>query len=215
MTEWVYRKVFIEEFDLSFGRYVLSLSKLTYALIPLPLTHKHTCTRSACLSITHSLSLSLPHTHFSPKSDTCKTCDEFLMWHEGVASCGSGEIGSCLLHHLQQKQLQLLSWFYTVTACGRQNRNVNMLSLWLLCIVANPDLSITQIDQKFLVSGHSFLPNDRNFKSIKSEKRRRSQIFSPSELYKQVCECRKTNPFLVTEMKGGFREHQGSDILHR
>ena len=359
VTEWVYRKVFNEEFNLSFGRYVLSLSKRliarlgregvlmtsigeggfvnhklsvcvcvcvcvrpwclpyhgrmahTYALIPLPLTHKHTCTctHSSCLSCTnihahtlhasqshahthtHSLSLSLPHTHFSPKSDTCKTCDEFKvqvdaktdsekhqqlmfqwelhkiraqgsyqslredtalskssadvdmltfdlqqvlmtpllttnvvfykrqlstynlgihdcktdqgfmhMWHESVASRGSAEIGSCLLHHLQQKATTASKLILYSDSSGGQHRNVNLLSLWLY-IVANPDLSITQIDQKFLVSGHSFLPNDRDFGSIASEKRRRSQIFSPSEWYQLVRECRRTNPFIVTEMK--------------
>ena len=42
---------------------------------------------------------------------------------------------------------------------GGQNRNVNMVCLWLH-IVASPEFNIMQIDHKFMVSGHSYLPND-------------------------------------------------------
>ena len=51
-----------------------------------------------------------------------------------------------------------------------------------------------------MVSGHSFLPNDRDFGSIESEKRR-SQVFSTGEWYQLVRECWRSNPFHVTEMK--------------
>ena len=102
----------------------------------------------------------------------CKTDQGLMyMWHEGIASHGSGEIGSCLLHHLRQKATTANKLILYSDSCGGQNRNINLLCLWLY-IMANPDLSITQIDQKFLVSGHSFLPDDRDFGNIESEEDR-------------------------------------------
>ena len=68
VSEWVYGKVFNEEYNLSFGQYIYAL--VSYILIQLYAfftsldTHPHT-------SHTHT------HTYSSPRTDTCKTCDEF------------------------------------------------------------------------------------------------------------------------------------------
>ena len=50
-------------------------------------------------------------------------------------------------------------------SCGGQNRNIGMVCT-LLYMVASSDFPFTQIDQKFMMSGHSFLPNDRDFSSV-------------------------------------------------
>lgn len=50
-------------------------------------------------------------------------------------------------------------------ACGGQNRNINIACFWLY-IVSNPDFSYTVVDHKSMLSGHSYLPNDRDFGSI-------------------------------------------------
>ena len=131
----------------------------------------------------------------------CKTDRGHMhMWHEGVASRGSEEVGSCLLHRLRHLSSSTATKMILYSdSCGGQNRNINMVCLWLH-IVASPEFNITQIDHKFMVSGHSYLPNDRDFGSIETEKRRHSQIFTPQEWYQLVRECRKVNPFEVVEM---------------
>ena len=98
-SDWIYRKVFNEHFNLSFGRYVAThthththMHMHTHAH-----THTHTCaharTRTCAHTHTHTHTYSctykpvctcsnnyvmsychFPYTH-SPKSDTCKVCD--------------------------------------------------------------------------------------------------------------------------------------------
>lgn len=122
------------------------------------------------------------------------------MWHEGLASRGSQEIASCILYHLSHTSSTATKLILYSDACGGQNRNINMVCLWLH-IVASPEYSITQVDQKFMVSGHSYLLNDQDFGSVESKKRKRAQIFSPEEWYQLVRDCCRSNPFQVIEMK--------------
>ena len=282
VSQWVYRKVFNEEFNLSFGRYIVLQHYGTLLISTLDMhahahTYTHTCTHTHTHShththTTHSHVLKPTHTFFSPQTDTCKICDKFkvqvdaekdpgnhqqlvlqwdvhkiraesayqslredtalakssndikmfsfdlqqalatpllttnvvfykrqlwtynlgvhdcktdrghmYMWHKGVASRGSEEMGSCLLHRLHHLSSSTATKLILYSdSCGGQNRNVNMVCLWLH-IVASPEFNIMQIDHKFMVSGHSYLPNDRDFGSIETEKRKRSQIFSPQE----------------------------------
>ena len=101
----------------------------------------------------------------------CKTGKRCMhMWHEGIASRGSHEIGSCLLLHLRNMQSRTTKLILYNDSCGGQNRNINLVCLWMH-IVASSDYSITQINQKFMVSGHSYLPNDCDFGSIETAKR--------------------------------------------
>ena len=88
------------------------------------------------------------------------------MWHKGVGSRGSEEMGSCLLHRLYHLSSSAVTKLILYSdSCGGQNHNVNMVCLWLH-IVASPEFNITQIDHKFMVSSHSYLLNDRGFGSI-------------------------------------------------
>ena len=52
-----------------------------------------------------------------------------------------------------------------------------------------------------MVSGHSYLPNDRDFSSIESSKRRTQVVYVPDEWYTLVENCRRINPFTVVRMK--------------
>ena len=122
VSEWVYRKVFNEEFNLSFGRYVYVLTNShtcthththSYSHI---LKHAHTQTRTLTLILTLIfLSISSSYCNrtsiifelkvrISLREDTAlaKSSNDIEMWHEGVTSRGSEEVGSCLLHRLCQ-----------------------------------------------------------------------------------------------------------------
>jgi len=52
------------------------------------------------------------------------------------------------------------------------------LALWLH-IVASDEYSIEMVDQKFMVIGHSYLSNDRDFGSIESAKLKSQYIYIP------------------------------------
>ena len=81
----------------------------------------------------------------------CSTGEGFMhVWDESVASCGSQEIGSCIIRHLKEigsgaKKLVLYS-----DACGGQNRNINLVALWQH-IVASDDFSYEVINHKYMV----------------------------------------------------------------
>ena len=86
------------------------------------------------------------------------------MWHEAVANRGSDEVGSCILKHLQEINIQPTTT-HLITfsdSCGGQNRNIYLVCLWLH-IVACSYLLIITVDQKFMLPGHLYLPNDRDF----------------------------------------------------
>ena len=51
-----------------------------------------------------------------------------------------------------------------------------------------------------MVSGHSYLSNDRDFGGVESARRRQPQIFTPEDWYTLVEKARCTNPFTVVRM---------------
>jgi hypothetical protein len=53
----------------------------------------------------------------------------------------------------------------------------------LICnfIVCSDHLSLTQIHHKFLVSGHSFLPCDRDFRVIEKQKKYHPEVYIPND----------------------------------
>ena len=51
-----------------------------------------------------------------------------------------------------------------------------------------------------MLSGHSFLPNDRDFSSIELAKKRHPTVYVPNEWYELVKGCHHKNPFVVSAM---------------
>ena len=121
------------------------------------------------------------------------------MWPECIASRGSQEIGSCLLKHFRTAQSQASHLIAFSDACGGQNRNINIACMWMH-IVANPDFSYKLVDHKFMLSGHSYLPNDRDFGSIEKANRKTQHIFVPDDWCTLVEKARTKNPFVVIRM---------------
>ena len=122
------------------------------------------------------------------------------MWHEGTAARGSIEIGSCLLKHVSTISTSATRLVLYSDSCGGQNRNIHLLCLYLH-IVGNPNLPFDVIDHKFMIPGHSYLPNDRDFGVIEQAKRRHPQIYVPQEWYELVRTACRSNPFRVIEME--------------
>jgi hypothetical protein len=82
------------------------------------------------------------------------------IWHEGEASRGFQEIGSCLLRFVQEippsvKHIEAFS-----DNAGGQNKNKQILKLWSYIVTYT---QIRTVDHKFLISGHSFMVCDQDF----------------------------------------------------
>ncbi len=121
------------------------------------------------------------------------------LWHEGIASRGSHEVGSCILKHMSDTNPSATHLITFSDSCGGQNRNVYLLSLWLY-IVASEKYPFTTIDQKFMTVGHSYLPNDRDFGPVETARRKASHLYVPHDWTELIKNARRQNPFSVTEM---------------
>ena len=82
-------------------------------------------------------------------------------WDETVASRGPQELASCILKKLKniRNQKHIISYSDMYTG---QNRNIKLAVTWLK-IVQSAENNADIVDHKFLLSGHSFLPNDSDF----------------------------------------------------
>lgn len=121
------------------------------------------------------------------------------VWVENQAGRGAQEIGSCIMKHIE-KEIQsgithLVLWS---DSCGGQNRNIKMVLILKACLESHPTLE--DIRLKFLVSGHSFLPNDADFSDIECALKHVQRLYLPSDYVAVMKSCRKKKPFLVTEM---------------
>lgn len=76
-----------------------------------------------------------------------------------------------------------------------------MVSL-LICLVQKPLNNIKEIEQRFPILGHGFLPNDKDFGHIEKSMRRHEQIYVPQQLAEIIKWCMsKKQTFDVLEMK--------------
>ena len=122
------------------------------------------------------------------------------VWNESQASRGSEDIASSILTHLKEHPTSAEKLIAYSDSCGGQNRNINFVCFWLY-IVCSDEYSYTEVDHKFMVSGHSYLPNDRDFGSVEKARRRRSAIYTPEDWCTLIENARKVNPFHVRRMQ--------------
>ena len=118
-------------------------------------------------------------------------------WDETVASRGSQEIGSCITKHLESRTSAKHIIMYS-DACTGQNRNIK-LALYLMKFLQKSE-STEIIDHKFMVSGHSYLPNDSDFGSIESYAKNKL-IYTHEDWYNIIIQCRRSNKFSLTKME--------------
>lgn len=119
-----------------------------------------------------------------------------FIWPENVASRGSQEVCSSIMKFLQSRANHLIAFS---DSCGGQNRNINVICFWAH-VVSSPELSYNTIDHQYMMLGHSYLPNDRDFGSIEKASRRSPHIFVPDDWATLVEKARGKNPFKVTNM---------------
>jgi len=121
------------------------------------------------------------------------------MWHEGCASRGAAEVGSCLWKFVCDG---VRDGATDITAfcdsCGGQNRNFKIASLLSHCVQSLPLDSFTL---HYMQSGHSYLPNDADFGVIERAKRTARDVYVPEQWMELVRQARKHHPFSVVEMQ--------------
>lgn len=121
------------------------------------------------------------------------------VWHEGMASRGPQEIGSCIMHYVKN-YVQTPNLIMYSDQCGGQNRNIKMAAICTYMTYSD-NFSPKVISHKFLVSGHSYLPCDQDFGMIEKQKRYFKDIFLPDDWIKVILSAKKTNKFEVVKMR--------------
>ncbi|XP_055765634.1 uncharacterized protein LOC129841399 [Salvelinus fontinalis] len=146
------------------------------------------------------------------KEDPAYMC----VWHEGIAHRGSIEVASCILKWVKTKFTPLTKpevrklIIFSDRCCG-QNNNWRMLNLMSMLVSMG---YFTQVEQEFMVSGHSFLPRDRSFATI--EKRRKvSVLHTPDDVSKMIPEAQPAKPFKVMRMQYEDFRHLPDSVLKR
>lgn len=124
-------------------------------------------------------------------------CAYMCLWEESLTGRGGNEVSSCLLKALLQedfpKKKKLIIWSDN---CIGQNKNKIMLLLLIYLVAMGV---YEQVEQKFLVSGHSYLPCDRDFAQI--EKRKRvTKAFTPDNIKDMIKNACHKNPFKAFTM---------------
>ena len=132
------------------------------------------------------------------------------MWSELVAKRGADEICSCLMQYISNLPLQVKKLTCYSDSCFGQNKNFEMICFWNWQIVQG---RFSQIDHKFLVRGHTYLPNDRDFSHIE-KKKDTAVVYIPThweELVRKVC---RQKPYTVKSMVGSeFKDF--SDLVEQ
>jgi len=127
------------------------------------------------------------------------------MWDETVASRGADEICSCLQTYIDTLPADIQQLTCYSDSCFGQNKNFQIICFWNLQVQKR----LKQVDHKYLVRGHTYLPNDRDFSHI--EKRKGSAtVYVPEGWKKIVKEACPKKPYDVHTMDSSlFRDFTG------
>ena len=136
----------------------------------------------------------------------CKTGQGTMhICDETQARRGSSEICTCLNStiindHSGANRLVIFS-----DSCAGQNKNKTMVC-FLLCLIKKKVYN--RIDHMFLIRGHRFLPNDRDFASIELYKLK-CRAYLPDDYRDIIEKSWVTQPFVVKMMQNGqFQDHK-------
>lgn len=119
------------------------------------------------------------------------------VWHEGIASRGPNEIGSCVYNFLDDHGSEIKHATFYSDNCGGQNRNKYIAMMYLKAVTCT---SIQSITHKFLEQGHTQNEGDSMHATIENS-RGNHPIYSPQQFYLIARMAKKTGaPYVVKEM---------------
>ncbi|CAG4939248.1 unnamed protein product [Parnassius apollo] len=135
-------------------------------------------------------------------------------WPEHCGARGSKEIMSSLHYFLEDSVPDTVkSLCFFSDCCSGQNRNWNVLHFMMFLVNKSPYLET--ITMHYLVSGHTYLPNDTDFSFISRELKKKTDIYTPEDWMKLVRDCRKQIPFTVRDMKNKFLDYESLTTLFK
>ena len=118
------------------------------------------------------------------------------MWSELSAGRGADEICACLHQYITNLLPQVKKLTCFSNSCFGQNKNFQMICFWNWQINQG---RFSQVDHKFLVRGHTYLPNDHDFSNIEKQKDS-AVIYTSSDWETVVQEACVQKPFIVKRM---------------
>lgn len=107
----------------------------------------------------------------------------FNLWTEDEASKGTQEVGSCLKAHIEKISKPIKKLILRSDSCGGQNRSIKFV-LMKMHILQNHE-TLESISMRYLLSGHSFLPNDTEFGEAETAMKSNEKLYT-DEAYIQV-----------------------------
>lgn len=124
-------------------------------------------------------------------------------WNESVAPCGSREIGSCLYRHaksiITENKNKVI--FYCDPHSG-QMRNIKISMMLQYFLQFNLDPEIKQMEQRFVLAGHSNGSCNRIFSHINKAIKESESIYSPQHFVDVMSSISERNPnFAIVNMK--------------
>lgn len=122
----------------------------------------------------------------------------FNIWLEFEASKGTQEVGSCLKKYIEQMGRPVKKLILWSDSCGGQNRSIKLV-LMLTHILQNHH-SLQSISMRFLLSGHSFLPNDSEFGDAERSLKQIKELHTLQDFLNGMKSSRIDNPFHIKRM---------------
>lgn len=123
----------------------------------------------------------------------------FNLWLENEGGKGTQEVGSCLrkyiLSNIKSPVTDLILW---ADSCGGQNRSIKLVLM--LIHTMQHHTSLQSITLRFLLSGHSFLPNDANFGVIESQLKTQQRLYTLEDYAESIQKSKKNKKFEVSRM---------------
>lgn len=124
-----------------------------------------------------------------------------FVWHEGDASRGVNEVGTCLLKFLETVSSLEKPVILYADNCSGQNKNKYMISMLMNAV---QQLKIPSITLNFLIVGHTQNEGDAMHSLIEKQKKRTLRsgpIYIPAQWVTVIKDAKKTGrPFIVNEL---------------
>ena len=121
------------------------------------------------------------------------------IWPEVVAKRGSRETTSCLSKFVNDNLATSSNLIFWSDTCGGQNRHFIMTTFCLRLL--NELSNLESIIHRFPESGHSFLPNDRDFGDIEKKRKHKEAIYTPHQYAEIMEQAKNMRPLKVHHME--------------
>lgn len=133
------------------------------------------------------------------------------VWVESEAGRGAQEVGSCLKKHIQENLTTINELVLWSDSCGGQNRNIKIVLILKTILEKHPTLQ--KITLRYVLPGHSFLPNDSDFGDIECALKLQQRLYTVDDYVNVMKVCRKKNALVVHRMEK--EEFFGTQILEK